>query len=261
MQKDIFSALKEDNAAFSKGQKKIAEYLINYADSAAFMTAGALASEVGVSESTVVRFATQMGYDGFPQMQKKLQEQVLHKLKSPTEIGNDVSGQNPYFYLCQEESAQITDCLIHNTQDKFVHVANILKNAETVYVVGYGLGAILAQYAVCHLATILKNVKLITNADEDNLCREFHFLSDKDTVLFYDYGRNNTMTQKVVALCHPYGASLIFITPERNTEKTNFEEVFVAENRSESTVLPISAPLFITRALICTLCEEYKNGI
>ena len=91
MSSDILSALKDDMSGFSKGQKRIAQYILESYDKAAFMTANKLAQSVGVSESTVVRFAVDLGFDGYPSMQKAMQEMVLNRLTSVQriEVAND----------------------------------------------------------------------------------------------------------------------------------------------------------------------------
>ena len=165
MAKDILSILEEKAPTFSKGQRLIAKYILEAYDKAAFMTANRLGKTVGVSESTVVRFAGELGYDGYPRMQKAMQEMVLNRLTSVQriEVANDRIGDQDVVSMVlqadMEKLRQTGETL--NREDFTAAVAAVLK-AKKVYIMGVRSAAPLANFLGYYLNYMFNNVQIIT---------------------------------------------------------------------------------------------------
>lgn len=135
MRNDILTAIQENMASFSKGQKLIANYILNYYDKAAFMTASRLGKKVNVSESTVVRFAAELGYDGYPNMQRALQEMIRNKLTSVQriEVANDRFGdQDVLSTVMQSDMEKIRMTMEETDRDSFEQAVETICNARTI---------------------------------------------------------------------------------------------------------------------------------
>ena len=136
---DILSLLKENMSGFSKGQKRIAQYILESYDKAAFMTANKLAQMVGVSESTVVRFAVDLGFDGFPSMQKTMQEMVLNRLTSVQriEVANDrMKDQDVISTVFHSDMEKLRQTEETVSREEFGDAVAAILKAKRVYIIG-----------------------------------------------------------------------------------------------------------------------------
>ena len=149
MHQDIMTILQEKAPEFSKGQRRIAKYITEAYDKAAFMTANRLGKTVGVSESTVVRFAVDLGFDGYPSMQKAMQEMVLNRLTSVQriEVANDRLGDQDVISMVlhsdMEKLRQTDETL---DREEFSAAVNAILKAKRVYILGVRAGAPLANF-------------------------------------------------------------------------------------------------------------------
>ena len=185
MNKNILAILEEKAPSFSKGQKRIARYILSDLQKAAFLTAGALGKETEVSESTVVRFATELGYDGFPQMQKAMHNALMDKL------GNSKGGgisQN-----LEKESVGRT--------------VQALSSAHRIYLVANGPETMLAEYMGACLERQFPDVHILT-AGSQKLCH----IGAEDTVIVFHFPLYSGETEKMAAACRNAGAKVIGIT-------------------------------------------------
>ena len=154
MGNDLISVLQAELASYSKGQRRIAQYIIDEYNKAAFMTAATLGKTVGVSESTVVRFAVDLGFDGYPSMQKAMQEMVLNRLTSVQriEVANDRIGDQDVISLVLHsdmEKLRQTSELI--SRDTFADAVNAILKAKRVYILGVRSAAPLADFLCYYL--------------------------------------------------------------------------------------------------------------
>ena len=149
MQYDFLSILQQKEQSFSKGQKRIARYITEQYDKAAFMTANRLGKTVGVSESTVVRFAVDLGFDGYPSMQKAMREMVLNRLTSVQriEVANDRFGDQDVVSMVlhsdMEKLRQTGETL---DRQQFQTAVNAILRAKRVYIIGVRSAAPLANF-------------------------------------------------------------------------------------------------------------------
>ena len=139
MQDDILSILKAKDASFSKGQRRIAAYITEYYDKAAFMTASVLGKTVGTSESTVVRFAVELGYDGYPSMQKAMQEMVLNRLTTVQRIGvtnNRLGDQDVVSMVLHSDIDKLRQTNETVSRENFHAAVQAILKAKRIFVLG-----------------------------------------------------------------------------------------------------------------------------
>ena len=158
MKNDILSVLQSNISTFSKGQRLIAKYILEYYDKAAFMTANKLGKTVGVSESTVVRFAVELGYDGYPKMQKALQEMVLNRLTSVQriEVANDrIGDQDVVSMVLQSDIEKLRQTEETLSREDFSAAVNAILGAKRVFILGVRSAAPLANFLGYYLNYML----------------------------------------------------------------------------------------------------------
>src|SRR5574344_1116069 len=143
MPKNILHTIEKNMSSFSKGQKLIARFILEDYDKAAFMTASKLGKTVQVSESTVVRFATQLGYDGYPSMQRALQE---------------LSRSDLVTNVLQRDMEKIRMAMDQTDGSEFSHVVDIIAQAKHIYIVGFRSSSFLAGYLNFYFRLIYDNV-------------------------------------------------------------------------------------------------------
>ena len=164
MDKDILAVMMKDSASFSKGQRMIAKYILENYDKAAFMTAGKLGKTVGVSESTVVRFAAELGYDGYPGMRKALQEMVRSRLTSVQriEVAKDlVDDRSILKAVLSDDVDKLQATLDEVDQESFNRVVDNIISAKDIYISALRTSRILADYISFYLNLLRGGVHLI----------------------------------------------------------------------------------------------------
>ena len=165
MSKDILSVLQNKAHGFSKGQRLLAGYITESYDKAAFMTASRLGKTVGVSESTVVRFAVELGYDGYPEMQKAMQDMVLNRLTSVQriEVANDrIGSQDVLNTVLQSDADKLRQTAELIDRDDFAAAVNAIKKARRIYILGARSVAPLANFLGYYLNFMFDDVRIIT---------------------------------------------------------------------------------------------------
>jgi transcriptional regulator, RpiR family len=164
MEKDIINKIQDNYQKLSKSQKLIAEYILNHYDKAAFLTAAKLGSTVNVSESTVVRFANVLGYEGYPELQKALQELIKNKLTTVQrlELADDYhNGENIVKAVLKSDMEDIRDTMNELNFNDFEEVIDMIYSAKKIYIIGLRSSTALAEYLGFYLNLILDNVIVI----------------------------------------------------------------------------------------------------
>ena len=147
--KNLLAKINEKMHSFSKGQKLIANFITEHYDKAAFMTASKLGTTVGVSESTVVRFATELGYDGYPKMQKAMQEMIRDKLTSVQRIEvtkNRINNDDILSTVLNQDIEKIRRTLEETSKDDFKNAVSAIAKAKTIYIFAVRSSAALASF-------------------------------------------------------------------------------------------------------------------
>lgn len=248
----------------SKGQKIIAEFIIHNYDKAAFMTAATLGSTLNVSESTVVRFANTLGYSGYRDLQKELQEVIKSKLTTVQRLtmAEDFAGNNNVLANVMESDIQNIKRTIDELDLKSMNKATkLLANCKVIYVIGLRSSTFLAGYLCFYLNFLFSNVKLITAGPNDVF--EQLLKADKDDVVIaITFPRYSKRTLEAIDYAKSKGCSIISITDSLiSPTVSKSDTTLIARNEMVSFIDSLVAPMSLINALIIALGIEKKKDI
>ena len=260
MKHDIISLLKENASQFSKGQRRIAQYITESYDKAAFMTANRLGKTVGVSESTVVRFAVDLGFDGYPSMQKAMQEMVLNRLTSVQriEVANDRIGQSDVLStVLHSDIDKIRSTLEKIDRATFNKAVDLILNANKIYILGVRSSAALASFLGFYMNLMFDNVRLVHTTSVSEMFEQVVKVAPGDVVLGISFPRYSSRTVKAMRFCHDTGATVIALTDTMQSPiAENADLVLAAESDMISLVDSLVAPLSLINALIVAISRR-----
>ena len=265
MQDDILSILKAKEVSFSKGQRRIAAYITEFYDKAAFMTASALGKTVGTSESTVVRFAVELGYEGYPSMQKAMQEMVLNRLTAVQriEVANDrIGDQDILSMVIQSDIDKLrrTEELI--SRDEFNASVQAVLGAKRVYILGVRSTAPLANFLGYYLNYMFNNVHIVTASGTSEMFEKIVGMRSDDVVIAFSFPRYSTATLKAAQYCRSTGAEVIAITDNRESPLGRCAtHVLCAKSDMVSLVDSLVAPLSVVNALIVAIASKREKEL
>ena len=203
MSKNVLQTIRSRTDSFSRGQKRIADYILMNYDKAAFMTAGHLGRKAQVSESTVVRFASQLGYDGYPNMQRALQELVRGKLTSLQRIQvsrDQMQEQDVLTGVMQRDMNSIHTAIESVDRAAFDQVVDRLLTASHIYLMGVRSSAFLAGYLNFYLHLMFKNVTLVQNAAAGEIFEQLSQIGPRDVLVGISFPRYSQMAIHTVAI-------------------------------------------------------------
>ena len=265
MEQDILAILQERKAKFSKGQRLIAKYITECYDKAAFMTANRLGKTVGVSESTVVRFAVDLGFDGYPSMQKAMQEMVMNRLTSVQrlEVASDRIGTQDVVSMVMhsdmEKLRQTGETI--SREDFNAAVQSILK-AKRVYILGVRSAAPLADFLGYYLNYMFQNVHVVTNSGTSEMFEKIVGIGPEDVAIAFSFPRYSAATSKGAQYCRSTGATVIGITDNRRSPLgICCDHVLCAKSDMMSLVDSLVAPLSIVNALIVAVAAKREKEL
>ncbi len=265
MAADILSHIRESQRTFSKGQKLIAGYILESYDKAAFMTACKLGKTVGVSESTVVRFAVELGFDGYPSMQKTLQELVRTRLTAVQriEVTNDrIGNQDVVSTVLQADIDTIrktSDALDRAEMDKSV---DAILQARHIYIVGVRSSAAIASFLNFYLRNLFDNVVLVASAATSEMFEQLLRVGAGDVLIGISLPRYSSRTVKTMQFAHDSGAATIAITDSRDAPAGKIaDHVLVAKSDMVSFVDSLVAPMSVVNALIVAVSRRQERQV
>lgn len=265
MRQDILSVLKSKEASFSKGQRRIAQYILESYDKAAFMTANTLGKTVGISESTVVRFAVELGYDGYPSMQKALQEMVVNRLTAAQriEVTNDrMVGQNVLSMVLQSDMEKLRQTGETVDREAFEAAVNAVLGAERVYIIGVRSAAPLANFLGYYLNYMFQNVHILTTSGASEMFEQIVGVNSKDAVIAFSFPRYSATTLKTAQYCRSTGATVIGVTDTKLSSLGQCSDhVLVAKSDMVSLVDSLVAPLSVVNALIVAIAAKKEKEL
>lgn len=254
MKKDILHMIQDSMPRLSKGQKRIAGYILSDYDKAAFMTASKLGGLVGVSESTVVRFAALLGYDGYPSMQKALQEMVRSKLTSIQRIraSNDrLFSSDVVASVLQIDMEKIRVAIEEVDRNAFSAVVDKLIAARHIYILGVRSSSFLAGYFHFYLHLIFENVTLVTSNSAGDILESILRIGPGDVLVGISFPRYSKSTVKGVQFAHDRGADVVAITDSAISPLYPLASaVLLARSDMISFVDSLVAPFSLLNALI-----------
>ncbi len=265
MQSDIFSLMQANLHSFSKGQRLIARYLMESYDKAAFMTANRLGKTVGVSESTVVRFAMELGYDGYPAMQHAMQEMVVNRLTAVQRIevaNNRIGNQDILNSVIQADIEKLRQTAETVSREDFLSAVEAILNARRVFVLGVRSTAPLANFLGYYLSQMLDTVQVVTASGVSAIIEQMISVNDSDVVVAFSFPRYSTSTAQGAKLCRSKGAKVIGITDSSASPLgRNCDHVLLAKSDMISLVDSLTAPLSIANALIVAIASRKEREL
>ena len=254
MKKDVLHTIQENMAGFSKGQKRIAGYILSDYDKAAFMTASRLGRLTGVSESTVVRFAASLGYDGYPAMQRALQEMVRSKLTSIQRIrtSNDrLFSSDVVTSVLQMDMEKIRIAIEEVDRAAFTAVVDKMMEASHIYILGVRSSSFLAGYFHFYLHLIFDNVTLVTSSSAGDILESILRIGPGDLLVGISFPRYSQSTVKGVQFAHDRGAEVVAITDSPMSPLYPMaSSALLARSDMNSFVDSLVAPFSLLNALI-----------
>ena len=260
MSYDILSLLQTRAPTFSKGQRLIAAYITENYDKAAFLTANRLGKVVGVSESTVVRFAMELGFDGYPGMQKAMQEMVVNRLTATQriEVANDrIGNQDVVSMVLQSDAEKLRQTGETVDREEFRAAVNAILNAKRVYILGVRSAATLAGFLGQYLDYMFRDVHVVTASGASEMFEKIVGVGPEDVVIAFSFPRYSTTTAKGAQYCRSTGATVIGMTDSRMSPLgQNCDHVLLVKSDMVSLVDSLVAPLSVTNALIVAIAAK-----
>lgn len=250
----LFDKLQEIMPALSKGHKKIAEYIMTRYDKAAFMTASKLGTIVGVSESTVVRFATELGFEGYPELQRALKEYTSNKLTTVQRIdvmNDQLSGNDVYEKVLNMDIDKIRKTLEEGDRDEFYRTVDALCAAKNIYVIGARSAAVLARFLSFYFNMMFDNVKLVHTTSTSEMFEQILNIGENDIMIGISFPRYSTHTVKAFRYAHEQGAKVIAITDSKASPLAEYaDNMLLARSDMVSFADSLVAPMSVINALI-----------
>ena len=257
MAKNVLHTIESNMRSFSKGQKRIAQYILENYDKAAFMTASKLGKLVGVSESTVVRFASELGYDGYPSMQRALQDMIRSRLTSTQRIkaaGDKLSGQDVLAEVVQMDIEKLRKVVDESSRTSFERSAEKIMKAKRSYILGIRSSSFLAGYLNFYLHQLFENVTLVQSSAGGEIFEQLFRIDADDVLIAISFPRYSQITMNVVKFARDRGATIVAITDNELSPLHQMANVsLLAPCEMISFVDSMVAPMSTINALLVSL--------
>ena len=265
MKRNLLKEIEERISSFSKGQKLISNYILDNYDKAAYMTASKLGSIVHVSESTVVRFANELGFEGYPEFQHALQEIVRTKLTSfqRMEVTNNLIGDGDILAkVLMSDADKIKRTLDDINRDDFDAAVENIAAAKKIYVLGARSAATLAGFLAHSLHMISDDVIQVQTSSGSEMFEQLMSLSTEDTVIAVSFPRYSKKVINAVDFAKHSGANVISITDSAMSPiAPQADQLLLAKSDMASFVDSLVAPLSIINAIIVAVARKKQDEL
>lgn len=262
---DLQRKLDAGYGKFSKGQKKLADFIRKDYDKAAFLTAAKMGEEVGVSESTVVRFATALGYEGYPEFQKALGELVRNKLNSIQRMEvmyGRVSQSEILASVLQSDIEKIKLTMAAMDHDAFELAVDTILAARKIYVIGIRSCAPLADFLSFYLNLICEDVTAVSTNSSSEIFEQLIRIDERDVIIGISFPRYSMRTLKALEFASNRKAKVITLTDSVHSPMTLYSSCnLIARSDMASIVDSLVAPLSVVNALVVALCMKKQNEV
>lgn len=264
-QNDIITRINERYPKMSKGHKTIAAFITDHYDQAVFMTAAKLGEHVGISESTVVRFASALGYEGYPEFQKALEEWVKNKLNSMQRIdakyGKSTQSEILTSVLTSDMN-KIADTIENLDPVAFEMAVDTILEAKHVYVVGIRSCEPLADFLTFYLNMIRGDVLQINTTSASETFEQMIRVTEEDVVIGISFPRYSMRTLKAMEFAKDRNAKVITITDTVHSPMNLYSSCnLLARSDMVSIVDSLVAPLSVINALVVAMCLKRPNDV
>ena len=261
----LLNKIEKNYEQMSKGQKLLADYILKNYDKAVFLTAAKLGKVVGVSESTVVRFATQLGYQGYPGFQKALEELVRNKLNSIQRMEvtyGRISQSEILASVLQSDIEKIKLTLANMDQNAFELAVETILNAKRIYVVGIRSCAPLANFLSFYLNLIFDNVTSVHTNSSSEIFEQLIRIGAEDVIIGISFPRYSMRTLKALEFASNRKAKVITLTDSVHSPMTLYSSCnLIARSDMASIVDSLVAPLSVVNALVVALCMKKQKDV
>lgn len=265
MAKNVLHMIEEGMTGFSKGQKRIASYILENYDKAAFMTASKLGRLVGVSESTVVRFASELGYDGYPGMQRALQEMIRNCLTSTQRIqaaDGIFSGQDILGAVLQSDMDKLREMVDKADRTDFENSLDRIMCARHIYILGTRSSSFVAGYLNFYLHLMCQNVTLVQTSAAGEIFEQLMRIGPGDVLIAISFPRYSTVTINTVKFAKDRGADIIAVTDNTISPVYQMADIsLLAPSEMISFVDSMVAPLSLINALLVALAHRLGENV
>lgn len=262
---ELLNKIDKNYEEMSKGQKLLADYILKNYDKAVFLTAAKLGKVVGVSESTVVRFATQLGYQGYPGFQKALEELVRNKLNSIQRMEvtyGRISQSEILASVLQSDVEKIKLTLANMDQNAFELAVDTILNAKRIYVVGIRSCAPLANFLSFYLNLIFDNVTSVHTNSSSEIFEQLIRIGAEDVIIGISFPRYSMRTLKALEFASNRKAKVITLTDSVHSPMTLYSSCnLIARSDMASIVDSLVAPLSVVNALVVALCMKKQKDV
>ena len=265
MKRDILRIIEENMDGFSKGQRQIGRYLLAHYDKAAYMTAAKLGAEVSVSESTVVRFVMELGYAGYPEFQKALQELIRTKLTSfqRMEVTNHLIGDGDVLEkVLMTNVENIRHTLDGISRTAFSEAVDAIVNAKNVYIIGVRSSSMLATFLGYSLQMIFDNVRIIDTTAGSELFQQIMSIGEGDVMVAISFPRYSKRVIKAVEFARRAGADVVALTDSAESPiAPAAQQVLIAQSDMASYIDSLVAPLSLVNALVVAVSRAKEDTV
>ena len=254
MNEPVLAKMEESIRRLSKGHKKIAAYIKENYDKAAFMTAAALGKKVGVSESTVVRFATELGFKGYPELQRALQQMIKSKLTAVQrmEVSQTLIGDGDIINsVLTGDIELIRETAERTSRDDFKHALAEINRAKRIYILGVRSSAALASFLAFYFNLVFDSVVLVDTSSASEMFEQMFRIDENDVCIAISFPRYSKQTVNAMRFIADRKAKIIAITDTDKSPIASFADyLLVARSDMASVVDSLTAPLSLINALI-----------
>jgi DNA-binding MurR/RpiR family transcriptional regulator len=261
MARNLLISLDKKYPAFSKGQKKIADYVKENPDEAAFLTAAKLSEKTGVSESTVVRFAVAMGYKGFPEFQDALSDMLRDKLSLKEQLNDstDLGNKQLYASVMASDMSLISNTISATEPALFEAAVDMLTGARRIYVLGIRQESALAAHLAFYLNLMFFDVRLISSSYMGELFEQLINIDENDVLVGISFPRYSVRVLRALEFASTKKAGIITLTDDANSPVGMYSSVNLpARSRTHSILQSMTAPFCLINALVVAI--SIKKG-
>lgn len=265
MANDLLHHMEERMPSFSKGQRQIARYIIAHYEKAAYMTASVLAGMVGVSESTVVRFAIELGFEGYPEFQRAMQDIIRNRLTSfqRIEVTNHLIGNGDVLTkVLSSDADKIKHTLDSVDREAFDRAVDKLIAAENIYLFGVRSSAALASFLNYSLRMVFDGVRLIQSTSGSEVFEQMISIGEKDVFVAISFPRYSRRVVTAVEYAKRAGADIVALTDSVEAPIARYaDQLLTAQSDMASFVDSLVAPLSIINALLVALSRKKQEEL
>ncbi len=259
---DIFRKINENFAQMSKGRKAIARYINKETDKAAFMTAAELGEACGVSESTVVRFAVFLGFEGYPEFQNELSKLVRGKLVTAGRIDENRQTKNTIISsVFQADVDKMNETLGMIDEEAFEEASKLIHKSKHIYIIGIKNSTPVAMYLAYYLKIMRPDVIFVSGADSTDMLSAIYHINDRDCLLGVSFPRYSVQTLRAMEYANERNAGIIALTDSADSPCRMFSHILLCAKTEEVSIAQsMAAPMSLATALIASVFAENRDS-